>query len=131
MFVSVEFSIILLGIEITSINKNFDKTIKISYSRKYIKRDVVFWKLMDNVSSQYTLVFYISSMFHPIKFTFNRFDFFFLAFSLAFSLAFFFSFAFYFEFLFYFPCQFCYYLFLSRFFKSWIFNNMIIGFWHK
>ena len=60
LFVSVEFPVILPGIQITFIDKKFDKPIKISYNRKYIKRDVVvFWKLMDNVSFQTTLFLYI------------------------------------------------------------------------
>ena len=65
LFVSVEFSNILLGMQITFINKKFDKPIKISCGRKYIKREVVFWKLTDNVSFQTTLYLSIWSMFFP------------------------------------------------------------------
>lgn len=41
--------------ESTFINQKFDKARNISYSRKYTKRDVVFWELMDNTSFQTTL----------------------------------------------------------------------------
>ena len=51
------------GIQITFCEKKFGKPIKISYSRKYIKRDVLFWELMDNVSFQTTLFLCIWSMF--------------------------------------------------------------------
>ena len=89
LFVSVEFSNILLGMQITFINKKCDKPIKISCGRKYIKRDVVFWKLTDNVSFQTTLYFSIWSMFFsPIKFNFTRFDFCFFYFPWIFVLLF-------------------------------------------
>ena len=76
MFVNVEFSTILLGIQITFIGKLFDKPIKISYCRKYIKMDVVvvFWKRKNNVSFQIILFLCIQSMFFfyssPIKSSF-------------------------------------------------------------
>ena len=78
MFVNVEFSTILLGIQITFIGKLFGKPIKISYCRKYIKMDVVvvFWKRKNNVSFQIILFLCIQSMFFfyssPIKSSFPR-----------------------------------------------------------
>ena len=78
MFGNVEFSTILLGIQITFIGKLFDKPIKISYCRKYIKMDVVvvFWKRKNNVSFQIILSLCIQSMFFfkssPIKSSFPR-----------------------------------------------------------
>ena len=91
LFVSLEFSTILLDIQITFIDKRFDGTIKISYSNKYIKGDVAFWKLMDNVGFQTLLFLCIWNQIQipPIKFSFTRFNFFFF----AFSFVFFFSFA--------------------------------------
>ena len=137
MFLKVEFSTILLGIQIIFIDKKFNKFIKISWNRKYIKGDVVFWKLMDNISFQTIVFLSISSMFlSPIKFNFTKFDFFFFAFLLAFSYVFSFSFSPFFLCIFFFA--FSIYLllsfhttFLQNFFNSCIFKNMIICFWHK
>ena len=47
----------------TFLSKNFGKPIRISYNRKYFKRDVVFWKLMDNVSFQTAFFLCICNMF--------------------------------------------------------------------
>ena len=102
---------ILMSIQNTFVDK-FDKQAKISYSRKYIKRDVVFWKLMDNVRFKTALLLCIWCMFYfPIKFNFTWFDFFFFAFFRAFSFVFSFSFALFFSF--YFFCAFSFYFLLS------------------
>ena len=99
----MEFSTILLGIQITFIGKLFDKPIKISYCRKYIKMDVVvvFWKRKNNVSFQIILFLCIQSMFFfyssPIKSSFPRavwFTSFFCFFACIFFFFFFFPFSF-------------------------------------
>ena len=138
----MEFSTILLGIQITFIGKLFDKPIKISYCKKYIKMDVVvvFWKRKNNVSFQIILFLCIQSMFFfyssPIKSSFPRavwFPSFFCFFAcffffLSLLLCHFFPFVFCFAFSFYFFFSFAITSFQS-FFNSWIFNSLIISFW--
>ena len=137
MFVSVEFCPILLGMQINFINKKFDKPIKISYNKKYIKRDVVFWKLMDNVSFQILLLLCIWSMFFPNQIQFHHVPLPFLYFFPDFLICLFLflcPFLFRCLFLCYFlllPSQMCYYTFFQSFFNSWIFNNIINSFRHK
>ena len=116
MFVSVKFSTIFLG-EVWQARQ-------VNYSREYIKKDGEFWKLMDNVSFQTTLLPCIRSIFfYPIKSSFIRFDFFSLLFPCFFLCIF--------LFLPLFLCFFFYFLlryatiFFQRFFNSWIFNNMM------
>ena len=119
-----------MGKRITFKDKKFGKSIKISYSKAYIKIEVVFWKLMDNVSFQTTLFLCKRSMlFSPFKSNISRFDLFFLAFCLTFSFVFSFSFVLFlyltylFAFCFYFLFSFATTYFLSfsivKFSRTW------------
>ena len=104
LFVSVKFSNVLLGMQITFINKKFDEPIKISCRRKYIERDLVFWKLTDNASFQTNVVpqhmeyFFFPNQikFHQVRFLWFFFYFpwvfpSFFSFPLLFSLVFLFT----------------------------------------
>ena len=124
-------SCLLVSIQITLIDKMFDKTIKVIYSRKYIRMDGAFWKCQ---LPNYITFLNIWSIFFPkwnsvspglisFYFYFSR------AFSFAFS--FFFSFVFFFAFSFHFLVSFATISFQSSFFNSWTFNNMIISFWQS